>query len=574
MKARYIIKETINKLFEVSDFTLEHPMNEEMGDYAANVAMVAAKSQKRNPREMAEEMVEKLKKSSELKKIIEKVEVAGPGFINFFLKDSYLVNEVNEVIKEKDEYGKGAKWEGLKVMVEYTDPNPFKQFHIGHLMSNAIGESLARLIEFSGAEVKRACYQGDVGMHVAKSIWGMKELLKERKQTIEDIGKMELADKAEFLGRAYAIGATEFEEEEKVKEAINGLNKIIYERSDPEINNIYDLGRKWSLDYFEVIYKKLGTKFDQYFFESEAGTRGLELVKAHVEDGIFEESEGAIVFKGEKYGLHTRGFVNSLGLPTYEAKEMGLAKTKYERFPYDKSIIITASEINAYFNVLIKAISLIFPDLAAKMVHIGHGFLRLKEGKMSSRTGKVITGDSLLFDVGEEIRRKMEETGKIKEIEDADVVVNAVAVGAIKYSMLKQSPGKDIVFDFETSLSFEGDSGPYLQYAFARAMSVLHKSGKKPTGEMTSDGLVKEEKELLRWIYRFDEIVDLAVKEMAPNFICSYLIELAGRFNRFYTECKIVGNEREKERLLITSSVAQMLKNGLHLLGIETVEKM
>jgi len=176
--------------------------------------------------------------------------------------------------------------------------------------------------------------------------------------------------------------------------------------------------------------------------------------------------------------------------------------------------------------------------------------------------------------VGEEIRKKMEETGKIKEIENVDKVVNAVLVGAIKYSMLKQSPGKDIVFDFETSLSFEGDSGPYLQYAFARAMSVLLKSDKEIPSSMTTEGLVEEELEVLRWVYRFEEVVDLATKEMSPNFVCSYLIELASRFNHFYTECKIVGNEREGDRLMITAAVTGILKNGLRLLGIETVEKM
>ena len=549
-------------------------MDEKMGDYASNVAMILSKKEQKSPRELAEEIAEKLRGQGELKGIVEKIEVAGPGFVNFFLSNKYLTDEVSEVLSEKEAYGSGVRWEEKKVMVEYTDPNPFKQFHIGHLMSNTIGESLSRLIEFSGAEVKRACYQGDVGMHVAKSIWGIRELLKEKKLSIEEIGEMELDEKAAFLGKGYAMGAAGFEENEESKKAINDLNKVIYERSDEGVNKIYDLGRRWSLDYFETIYERLGTKFDYYFFESEAGPLGLDLVKSHLTDGIFEESEGAVVFKGEKYGLHTRVFINSLGLPTYEAKELGLAKTKADKFVYDKSIIVTGNEINAYFKVLLKAMSLIYPDLAEKHIHIGHGMLNLKYGKMSSRTGNVVTGEGLMSDVGEEIRKKMEETGKIKEIENVDKVVNAVLVGAIKYSMLKQSPGKDIVFDFETSLSFEGDSGPYLQYAFARAMSVLLKSDKEIPSSMTTEGLVEEELEVLRWVYRFEEVVDLATKEMSPNFVCSYLIELASRFNHFYTECKIVGNEREGDRLMITAAVAGILKNGLRLLGIETVEKM
>ncbi|KKT46009.1 MAG: Arginine-tRNA ligase, partial [Candidatus Collierbacteria bacterium GW2011_GWF2_44_15] len=252
MKARQIIKDSINNLFNAAEFTLEHPMDEKMGDYASNVAMILSKKEQKSPRELAEEIAEKLRGQGELKGIVEKIEVAGPGFVNFFLSNKYLTDEVSEVLSEKEAYGRGVRWEEKKVMVEYTDPNPFKQFHIGHLMSNTIGESLSRLIEFSGAEVKRACYQGDVGMHVAKSIWGIRELLKEKKLSIEEIGEMELDEKAAFLGKGYATGAAGFEENEESKKAINDLNKVIYERSDEGVNKIYDLGRRWSLDYFET----------------------------------------------------------------------------------------------------------------------------------------------------------------------------------------------------------------------------------------------------------------------------------------------------------------------------------
>jgi arginyl-tRNA synthetase len=272
--------------------------------------------------------------------------------------------------------------------------------------------------------------------------------------------------------------------------------------------------------------------------------------------------------------LHTRVFVNKFGLPTYEAKDLALVKAKYERFPYQKSVIVTANEINEYFNVVLKAASLISPDLAARTVHVGHGMLRLKNGKMSSRTGQVVTGESLIEDVRQEIRKKMEETGRGKEIENIDSVVTKVAVGAIKYSMLKQSPGKDISFDFETSLSFEGDSGPYLQYAYARSMSVLEKAGKTKTEFEKDSSLEPEEKNLLRWVYRFPEMVGVAGNNLAPNLICSYLIELSSRFNLFYTNCKIVGTDKESFRLTLTKVMAQVLSNGLWLLGIETVDKM
>ncbi len=568
------IKEVVAEFALGKEFAVEHPADEKMGDFSTNAALVLAKNLGRNPRELALDLVVKLQGNEALKEYVEKIEPAGPGFINFYLKDKYLLEEMQEVLGEKNDYGRNKELFEKKVMVEYTDPNPFKQFHIGHLMSNAIGESLSRLMEFQGAEIKRANYQGDVGLHVAKSIYGLRELFAERNTDMQGIGKMSLCERIKFLGEAYARGAKEYEEMERVKLEIDELNKTIYDKDDSEVNEVYELGRKWSLEYFELIYKKLGTKFDEYFFESEVGSIGLGLVKEYLARGVFEESQGAVIFNGEKYGLHTRVFINKMGLPTYEAKDLALIRVKYERFPYDRSVIVTANEINEYFNVLLKAVSFISPDLAERTMHVGHGMLRLKNGKMSSRTGDVVTGESLLLEVGDEIRKKMKETGRDKEVENIESVITKVAVGAIKYSMLKQSPGKDISFDFETSLSFEGDSGPYLQYAYARSMSVLEKAGSKDIfafGEVTP---APEERNLLRWIYRFPETVEIAGNNLSPNLICSYLIELSSRFNLFYANCKIVGTDSENFRLALTRVTAQILANGLWLLGIETVDKM
>ena len=574
MKIKEIIREAVAEFALGKEFTVEHPADEKMGDFATNAALVLSKELGRNPRELALDLVVKLQGNKKLMSLVEKIEPAGPGFINMYLKDRYLLGQMDKVLVQKEKYGRNEVLHLQKVMVEYTDPNPFKQFHIGHLMSNAIGESLSRLFEFSGAEIRRANYQGDVGLHVAKCIWGVWELFAERNTDIDEIGKMDLDARVKFLGEAYALGASEYEEAEKVKVEIDELNKMIYEKEDPEVMAVYELGRKWSLEYFEKIYEKLGTKFDEYFFESEVGGLGLGLVREYLSKGVFEESQGAVIFKGEKYGLHTRVFISKLGLPTYEAKDLALIRAKYERFPYDRSVIVTANEINEYFKVILKAASFISPDLVERTVHVGHGMLRLKEGKMSSRSGEVVTGESLIEDVSGEIRKKMKETGRGKEIENIDSVVSKVAVGAVKYSMLKQSPGKDIAFDFETSLSFEGDSGPYLQYAYARSMSVLGKAGKKKTDFEKNTLLQPEEKNLLRWLYRFPEMVEVAGNNLSPNLICSYLIELASRFNLFYTNCKIVGTDKEGFRLALTKAMAQVLANGLWLLGIETVDKM
>lgn len=329
------------------------------------------------------------------------------------------------------------------------------------------------------------------------------------------------------------------------------------------------------MDYFEQIYAKLGTKFDLYYFESEAGEKGQKVVQELLQKGVFKNSEGAIIFPGEKYGLHNRVFINSMGLPTYETKELGLAKTKYVQFPYDISLIITANEINEYFKVLVKAMSFIYPDLAEKTIHLGHGMLRLKSGKMSSRTGQVISAESLINETIGVVKEKVQsaEERKIKVLDDESL--EKIAIGAIKYSMLKQGIGKDIVFDFDQSLSLEGNSGPYLQYTYARARSVIRKSEDKQVSEIVIDELNKEELSVLRWIYRFPEVVKEATKSCAPNTVCNFLFELAQRFNTFYNAHQILGDHPDASfRLTLTQATAQVIKNGLYLLGIEVVERM
>ncbi|KKU62249.1 MAG: Arginine-tRNA ligase, partial [Microgenomates group bacterium GW2011_GWD1_47_13] len=455
----------------VVNFKVEHPKDEQHGDYSTNVVLVLAKEVGIKPREVAEKIWELLANDIEMNRLIEKIEVAGAGFINFYLKKEYLIEEAGAARKKG--YGKNKQLAGQRIMVEYTDPNPFKEMHIGHLMSNTIGESLARILIAQGAEVKRANYQGDVGLHVAKAIWGIRQELGMRKLELGELEKWELKERQKLMGQAYALGATRYEEDEEVKKEIHELNLQIYQRSNAETNKLYDVGREWSLAYFETIYARLGTKFDEYFFESEAGPVGLEVVKEGLAKGVLEVGEeGAVVYKGEKDHLHTRVFRNKLGLPTYEAKDLGLAKTKYGRYSYDRSYIVTANEITEYFKVVLRVMKQLYPELAAKTTHIPHGMMKLVSGKMSSRTGKVITGEGLLNDLKAVVQLKMGE----REIKERERVADMVAVGALKYTVLRQAIGGDIVYEPEKMTNLEGDTGPYLQYTFARAKSVLAKS--------------------------------------------------------------------------------------------------
>ena len=550
---------------------VEHPDDLARGDYATNVALVLAKVIGQEPLALAGQIAEKLKASSANRRTrpwVEKIEVAPPGFINFFLTRDFFTDEFKQVLEKGDGYGKGKVREGGKVMVEYTDPNPFKEFHLGHLMSNTIGEAISRLIESQGAEVKRACYQGDVGLHVAKAIYGMR--LEESKFPPDQAS---LSDKAKFLGLAYVAGSIEPSGgQDKWKRGLQDLNQSIYERSNETINKLYDWGRRVSLKYFETIYKRLGTKFDYYFFESETGELGKKLVEENF-GKVFERSDGAIIFRGEKYNLHTRVFLNSGGLPTYEAKELGLAKLKFERYSYDQSVVITGNEVASYFAVLKKVLELILPDLAPKTKHLPHGMLRLPTGKMSSRTGSVITAESLLVEIKTAVSQKI--AARDFATAERAVIVEAVAIAAVKYSILKQSPGRDIIFDLTKSLSLEGDSGPYLQYAYVRARAVLEKA----TAENISTNLDQppsEISELERRFFRFPEVAARAAALYAPNLLVTYLTELASTFNTYYAAQKIVdaSDPFSPYRLALTAVFSQVLKSGLTLLALPVLEKM
>ena len=647
-------------LIKSDDIKIEHPAEEKFGDYSTNVAMAVfhklqAKSNKleANPLELAELISNNLTNYLPTN-LINSVQIAPPGFINLTINNDYLIGQLYEAIKQGDSYGKTDFLAGQKIMVEYTDPNLFKEFHIGHLTTNLIGESLALIFEANGAEVKRADYQGDVGMHIAKAVWGMvtKLNLKNKKLKIyqEELAKIEKKDiktRTHWLGECYALGAKVYEEDKQKAEEIKDINYYVYlagqeylqqkEGWQPQVNyrqyvqynkdkyelvkKLYLKGREWSLAYFETIYRRLGTKFDYYFFESLVGEYGHKTVTENLKKGIFQQSQGAIVYLGEKEGLHTRVFINSFGLPTYEAKDLGLAQIKYRRFPYSRSFNIVGSEIGAYFKVVMAALKMIDPILAAKTIPLIHGMVRRPEGKMSSRTGNVFTVDSLIEEVKTLAKKVIQKaiTTKITENEIEDIT-ELIALGAIKYMWLKSGISKDIVFDVEKSVSLQGNSGPYLQYTFARTQSVLVKS-KTDKFEIRNSKfeINREELAILRWIYRYLEVVRQAAEEYAPNVVCGYLYELAQRFNTFYNKHRIIQLEKKLKiknknanlkfknstfnenlklacpptggkiencqidnlqldnsqfRIVLTAATAQILKNGLYLLGIKAPKKM
>ncbi len=596
------------------------PDNATHGDYTTNVAMLVAKEKKHNPITIANELKKAIerqlatnkklhgdqnssKKSQTISlsddenqeenilQAISKIEVAPPGFINVFLSEASLSTHVIGLPKSEKSARIRQKSTGKKIMVEYAHPNTHKAFHIGHLRNITTGECMARLLEAVGNKVIRVNYQGDVGLHIGKCLYG---ILHTPNGLLQLDSITSINGKVDFLANAYVYGAFCYEKGGEAKLEVERINKQIYAK-DPTIYPLYEKTRQWSLDYFATIYKRVGTKFDHYYFESETYENGKQLVLDGVTKGIFQEDKGAVIFPGEKYGLHNRVFITGEGNPTYEAKDMGLAKLQFDDYQPSEIIHCVGSEQIGYFQVIIEALSHLMPETTGKEKHLVYGWVRLKEGKMSSRLGQVVLGETLLDNVKSEIQNILDKNDTKYSERDQNNIAEACAIAAVKYSFLKVGTTQDIAFDIKESVNVHGDSGPYLLYTFARCQSVLRKASMHLTKEVMKK-LTPEEREVARLLLYFPEIVREAAEGFAPNMLCTYLFTLAQAFNLFYAKCPILVSNTElskaeriiaeKEgtvlpsnnissfRIILTDATAQIISQGLHMLGIPTIEKM
>lgn len=536
-----------NIFVQPEDIHLEHTEDFAHGDYASNAALAYAKQLGTNPRVLAEKLAAVVRGTEG----VANVEVAGPGFINFTLTPHVFA----EMVKSANSgWGKNNVLKGEQVLMEYTSPNLFKPLHIGNLIGNIIGESVSRLFEFSGADVKRINYPSDIGLPVAKCVWGLKKTGGDPRDIIA-------------LGEAYRVGNAAYEEGSKGE--IDAINKALYADSDATLTALREAGINTSRKHLDALCEKLGTTFDYVFFESDTGPIGKRIVEEHPE--IFEKSDGATVFKGEKVGLHTRVFVNSAGLPTYEAKDLGNFELKKGQYPeWNRSYIVVGNEQKEYLKVVFAAIKEVFPEANKKtLAHIANGFLTLSTGKMSSRLGNVITGESLI----EELIEVAKEHAAQSRADDKEKLAEEVAVAALKFQILKGGTSKDIVFDKEKALSVEGDSGPYLQYTHARTHAILEKASDQKL--RAKYDAAQAPSEVVRLIYRFPEVVLRSQEKLEPHLLANYLIQVASAFNSWYAREQILdGTDAAPHKVALADMARLTLKNGLWLLGIPTPEKV
>ncbi len=550
------IASNIKELFDVSVEVVVTRPEEIFGDYATNIALQLAGQLQKSSHEVAEAIASELRKDDQIKAVT----IDGPGFINIQLADTALWNSLKLPVAKT--------LQNQEVVVEFGDPNPFKAMHLGHLYSTIVGDVLARLLEKIGADVKRVSYHGDVGLHVAKAMWALLQY--------DGADITEVLQSDTMIGTFYAKGATAYKEDYAAKAAIETLNRKIYElRLEGRINDddtggqlaqVYEVGFKSSFAAFEKVFAQLGVNYVKRYLESEGTKAGLEYVKQNI-GTIFEESDGAVIYRGEKVGLHTRVFINSRGLPTYEAKDLGLAELKNHDYPQaSESIIITATEQSEYFKVLLAALKEIDPDTAAKTRHISHGFLSLTAGKMSSRQGidENQVAANLLSAVHDAVAKAFPQA--------TTAIQRSVYLAAVKYTFLKSRIGGDITFNVEESVALEGNSGPYLQYAHARACSILRKTGLM--SEESIPDLEAAERSLARKITEYPEVIERATSELMPHYVCTYLYELAQCFNRFYEHNQVVGSPRQAVRIVLVQAYRQALADGLGVLGIEAPEQL
>jgi arginyl-tRNA synthetase len=530
---------------EIPRINLTRP-EPQFGDLATNVALQLAKPLGTSPREIAEKLAASLRSDNRFSEVT----VAGPGFINIRLSDATLATMLDASPEAEPSDG--------SIVIETNNPNPFKDLHIGHAYNCIVADTMANLLDLSHSQVHRVSYHGDVGLHVGKSMWA---ILRYIDGDIKKLDEVDENERPSFLSRMYVEGAKAHEGDEAAKAEIEKLAEQSFILDDPIYKSAYETCRAWSFEYLADTVERLGSKpTERRYLESEADAIGVATVKKHVGD-VFEESDGAIIFSGEKHGLHTRVFVSSRDRGLYEARDLGLMQLKQQEFHPQKSYIVTGGEQREYFNVVIKAAELSLPELSGVTTNIPTGTVKLTTGKMSSRTGEVINIE-WLFD-------QLEDAAKAR----ADEADRNVILGALRYALLKVRVGSDIIFDIEESLSIEGNSGPYLQYAHARARSILAKR-EVVQKSLADEEFDENERVLVTKLTEFHEVLDRAADELLPHLVCTYLYEMAQTFNRFYEQSRVLDDPREGLRLQLALRYANTLKNGLQVLGIPAPERL
>jgi len=538
---------------------IETPKDNKNGDFAFP-CFILVKTLKLSPIKIAQDLSKKLDKVN-----FEKIVAIGP-YINFFMNRKKLAeNLILKINKEKDNFGKSEIGKGKSVMLEFPSPNTNKPLHLGHLRNMSIGESVSRIYESNGFKVIRTSINNDRGIHICKSIlayqkWG------EGKTPESENKKSD-----HFVGDFYVKYNNEVKKDPSLEEEAKDMLKK-WEDGDKETILLWKKMNNWAFDGFKKTFSKFGIKLDHEFYESQIYKNGKEIILDGLKKGIFKKREdGAIIINLEKEGLGEKVLLRPDGTAIYITQDIYLAKLKFDKYKIDESMYVVGNEQEYHFNVLFSILDKLGICDKNKLTHLSYGMVNLPDGRMKSREGTVVDADNLIQELQDKVILGMKERGNF-DLENSYEKSLKLSLAAIKYFLLKVDFKKTMVFNPNESISFEGDTGPYLEYSYARASSILRK--KAADKFSVPEKLEVKELDLILKLNEFKGVIYDAYRQKNPALIANYSYKLAQIFNEFYHACPVVGSVNEQFRLNLVKSFRQVLKNGLALLGIETLEEM
>ena len=551
------VKKAVLDIYQVNlEPNIEHPGQSGHGDYSSNVALLLAKDLKLPPVKIAEEVSQMIKKRK--LSVLRSLEVVAPGFLNFWLSDDVLIQEVAEILKSKDKYGSSSSGKGRKLVVEYSSPNIAKRFGVGHLRSTVIGQALFNLYSFLGYQTIGDNHLGDWGTQFGILLFQITDKkLPLKKLTIEKLEELYV----EFHENSA-------DQPQMMEEARSWFKKL--EDRDQEARRIWQAVVKLSVAEFDRIYDILGIKIDHSYGESSYEEEMKEVIKEVRNKGLSRKSQGAEIV--EFPNIPPALLLKSDGATTYFTRDLATIRFRLGEWGPQKIIYEVGADQKLHFQQVFAAAKMLGWDKNREFVHVAHGLIRFPEGKMSTRRGKTIKLEDILTEAVKQAKVVVAKSANSKGLspKQKEEVAQALGIGAVKYFDLSHQPQTDIIFDWEKMFLLEGNSGPYLQYTYARSNSVVIKGKDFQTTSHAKLG--QEELPLFRYLYRFPEVVTDSAINYSPNLLCNYLFELAQLFNSFYAATPILKAEGELRnlRLALTAATAQTLKNGLTLLGIST----
>ncbi|MEA3344531.1 MAG: arginine--tRNA ligase, partial [Patescibacteria group bacterium] len=548
--------------FAIPEILIEHPKNKDCGDYSVNIAMILAKQMKESPMKIADLLVSEMKLQKQ--KSFEKIEVASPGFINFFVSVKMLNSELKRILKNKGKYGESKIGKGKTIIIDYSSANIAKPFSVSHLRSTIIGQAIYNLYSFLGYKTIGDNHIGDWGTQFGKLICAIKKWGDEKEIAKDPINNL-VALYVKFHEQAEKNSELEEEARKWFKEL---------ERGNAEAKRLWKKCVKWSLSEFNKVYKTLDIKIDLSLGESFYEPMLKSVIKEALDKNVAEKSQGAIIIRYPNDSIPPFMIRKSDGATLYATRDLATIKYRRKQFKPYKIIYEVGSDQTLHFKQLFWAAELLGWGKKDDYVHIAHGIMRLETGKMRTRKGEIILLQEIIKEACSKVRKIIDKKHPDLKAKEKDKIAKIIGVGAVKYNGLHMRPGTNIVFKWENVLNLEGDSGPYLQYAYARAKSIVRKSKIKEIKLGKKEFKQATEIHFLKQLIKFPEIVEKATENHKPNLICGYLFDLAQDFNSFYETTPVLkekDNDLKMMRLALVQSFAQVIKNGLGLLGIDVL---